>query len=204
MIQHQNKGEPSAVFPWHRACSNCGQQSRFGFPAGELMRSLIGGALIVLLFGSSARADVLNPPALFTTQSGRDPWHIDWMNRAVPSRQLRQSIARAPCGRGPTTRRSATASGRDRAQRRVSDSRQDSQVRELCDAAALWQPNSGSDNRFSTHQPTAGVKRALMPRWAQASSDCSPSTPSPAPGTCSARVGRKRRGARFGSCTVCS
>ena len=48
------------------------------------MRSLIGGALIVLLFGPSARADVLNPPALFAGQSGRDPWHIDWMNAGRP------------------------------------------------------------------------------------------------------------------------
>src|SRR5436190_2786470 len=51
-----------------------------GFPAGELMRSLIGGALIVLLFGPSAQADIQRPPALFTTQPGRDPWQIDWMN----------------------------------------------------------------------------------------------------------------------------
>jgi hypothetical protein len=48
------------------------------------MRSLIRGALIVLLFGPSARADVLDPPALFTNQPDRDPWHIDWMNAGRP------------------------------------------------------------------------------------------------------------------------
>jgi hypothetical protein len=44
------------------------------------MRSLIGGALIVLLFGPSAHADIQGPPALFTTQPPRDTWQIDWMN----------------------------------------------------------------------------------------------------------------------------
>jgi hypothetical protein len=44
------------------------------------MRSLIGGLMVVLLFGSSAHADIVDPPALLTPHSVRDPWHLDWID----------------------------------------------------------------------------------------------------------------------------
>ena len=58
------------------------------------MRSLIGGVLVVLLFGPSAHADILDPPALFATHAVRDPWHIDWINlgRPVPPRVNRSLV----------------------------------------------------------------------------------------------------------------
>jgi hypothetical protein len=49
------------------------------------MRSLVGAVLVVLLFGPSAYADIVDPPAVFTTHSARDPWHIDWSNVGHPT-----------------------------------------------------------------------------------------------------------------------
>jgi hypothetical protein len=45
------------------------------------MRSLIVGASIVLLAGSSAWADTIDPPLnLFSTRPIKDPWRIDWLS----------------------------------------------------------------------------------------------------------------------------
>jgi hypothetical protein len=59
------------------------------------MRSLIVGLSVVLLAGSSARADTIDPSLnLFSTRPIKDPWHIDWLSisdlttRVVPVASL--------------------------------------------------------------------------------------------------------------------
>lgn len=60
------------------------------------MQSLIGGALIVLLFGPSARAGIPDPASFFTSQSVRDPWHIEWINLGHPVTPVAYRSLRLP------------------------------------------------------------------------------------------------------------
>ena len=103
------------------------------------MRALILGVTMALLFAASAMAEpIASSVDRFGGRPARYSWRLAWPSAteepaaASPAARLIVSPMLLPAGRRPA----APCRG-DRTQRRVPDAREDSQVRELRDAAAV-------------------------------------------------------------------